>query len=315
MFPIELVLPGEFVPLIERLLADSRRSIYIITYIFSFSPYTRRIIERLGRLCRSGRDVKILLNGVSSEALKFNKPVAEYLERRGCKVKLSTRFHHIKLYIVDDHVVIGSHNMSGSGVSRLELSFLFSDHFFAERMRELAERIISEDTSSDSFDARVGEINVRVLYNTSALSEVVWAIRRATKRISIMAYIATLSNYTRRIYDSIIRRRVPATILLNGAQALSCRYNKPVCEYLSGHGHIKVALSKAFVHTKLYVADDTIITGSHNLTSASIAGRLELNVMMENPRLAVVMSGIIQKFFERYGNGCSCINKPYKAKL
>ena len=312
---MELVLPDEFTPVMERLLAETRRRVYIITYIFSFSPYTRRIVERLGRLCRAGKQVKIFLNGVSGEALKFNKPVAEHLSRRGCDVRLSKKFHHIKLYIVDDHVIVGSHNMSGSGASRLELSFLFNDHFLAERMAELAERIIDEDTSGDSFEAKVGSIRVRVLYNVSALSEIRRTVSTARRRISIMTYIATVSNYTRRIYDDIIRRRVPATILLNGAQALACRYNKPVCEYLSGHSHIRVALSRAFIHTKLYIVDGNIITGSHNLTSASIAGRMELNVVLENPRLASVLSGIVDKFYERYGNGCECTQRPARPKL
>lgn len=47
---------------------------------------------------------------------------------------------------------------------------------------------------------------------------------------------------------------------------------------MSGLGVSRVLLSKRFIHAKLFIIDEFVVIGSHNLTASSVAGRMELTV-------------------------------------
>lgn len=115
----EVLYNKEFLNILKDLIDSAKRRIYIATYIASVSRATEDIYYGIGAKYRDRLDIKIILNGTSQEALKFNKTTKQFLETIGVKnIKLTKKFMHIKLYIIDDYFIIGSHNLSGAPLKK-----------------------------------------------------------------------------------------------------------------------------------------------------------------------------------------------------
>ena len=98
---------------------------------------------------RKGIDVKIVLNGVSQEALRYNTATVEFLKSIGVRdVKLTSRFTHIKLYIVDNHFIVDYHNLTSSPIAnRFELSMTVKSRSLADPLDVLFEHLYREEES------------------------------------------------------------------------------------------------------------------------------------------------------------------------
>jgi len=96
---------------------------------------------------------------------------------------------------------------------------------------------------------------------------------------------------------------VDIAVLLNGASELSRRYNEPVAEYLRDLGLRRILLSERFIHAKLIVVDDYVILGFHNLTSSSVASRLELSMTIESKSLANALDTLFEHFYSEEERG------------
>ena len=79
----ELLLDKDFIHVLGDLVDSARKRIYIVSYIASLSKATEDIYYGIAAKNRQGVDVKIVLNGVSQEALKYNNETKEFLEKLG----------------------------------------------------------------------------------------------------------------------------------------------------------------------------------------------------------------------------------------
>jgi phosphatidylserine/phosphatidylglycerophosphate/cardiolipin synthase-like enzyme len=303
----ELLLNKDFLYVLRDLVDTAKRRIYIATYIASKSRVTEDIYYGIAAKQREGVDVKIIMNGASQEALKFNEETKEFLEKLGVKhIKLTKRFTHIKLYIVDDYFIIGSHNLSGSPfMRRFEISIMIHSRDMANKLSELFnDLLLFEDPETLVYRGVIPEIDIyyEVMANYRILRDIYEKTRFAWDRVKILMYIATLSRATMRYYNLLsvkVNEGLDVALLLNGASNLSVRYNKPVYDYLKSKGVERVMLTKDFVHSKLFVIDDFVIVGSHNLTSASIAGRLELALVIKSNNLANALDSIFESIWNK----------------
>jgi len=258
---------------------------------------------------REGVDVKIVLDGALQEALRYNSATAEFLGSIGVRsVKLTSKFTHIKLYIVDDYFIIGSHNLSASGLSRWEVSVMVRSKPMSDRLSELFHEILVKEDAGPLVFRDVLECGVyyEVAANTKVLRAIYDKFRYAEGRIKVLMYIATLSKATRPLYRLLKEKEsagLDVALLLNGTSELSRRYNGPVAEYLRGLGLRRVLLSERFVHAKLIVVDDYVILGSHNLTSSSVAGRLELSMTIESRNLANALDTLFEHLYREEERG------------
>lgn len=301
----ELLLNKEFIYVLRDLVDSAKRRIYIATYVASCSGVVEDIYYGIASKNKHGVDVKIVLNGASQEALKYNSETREFLAKLGIEnVKLTKKFIHVKLYIVDDYFIIGSHNLSGSSFAgRQEISLMIRSKPMADKLSILFnEMIVREEAEALVYRDVVGGVYYEVLVNYRILRDIYDKTRLSSNRVKILVYIASLSKATTRYY-SLLRFKqdegVNIAVLLNGASKMSRRYNEPVHDYLKKIGIRRVLLSKDFIHSKLFIIDDTVVLGSHNLTAASIAGRLELSLAIKSRSLADALDYLFEHIWSR----------------
>lgn len=283
------VLEKNFLSVLRDLIEEAERRVYVMTYLATLTGLTEPIYYAIARKVSQGVKAKVLLNMVSDEARKFNEPTVRFLKSIGVPTYLMTkRFTHAKVYVIDDNVVIGSHNLSAAtATSHVELSVLIRDKGLADAMEEVIRRVLNEDYTPVKFESSVGGKKYSVLYNTQVLQVLHVLSELAVKRIKLMTYVATLSRTMKNYYRLLTRKvgeGVDVLVVLNGNKPV-VRYNEKVYDYLRAHG-VPSLLTKQFIHTKLYVIDDAVIVGSHNLTSASIAGRFEIDLVIYDANVA-----------------------------
>jgi len=300
-FEYELLINKDFLSVLEDLISDAKRRIYIATYIASLSKATYDIYYAMAERARKGIDVRVILNGASKGALKFNEATANFLRSIGVKnVKLTEKFMHVKLYIVDDYFVIGSHNLSGSPfMNRYEISLLIHSKSVSGALSKVYREILANE-QSDPFVFRgvVYDAYYEILANYRVLNDIFQKTLLSNQRVKIMMYIATMSKATTKYYKLLQEKQaegVEVAVMLNGAQGSWRVYNERVYEFLKSIGISRAMLTSSFVHAKLLIIDDTVVLGSHNLTSASIAGRLELSVAVKSRTLANALDAIFEE--------------------
>jgi len=301
----ELLLNREFLGVLEDVVDSARRRVYVATYVASLSDATKGVYYALAYKQREGLDVKVVLNGASQESLRYNTATAEFLRSLGVRgVKLTSKFTHVKLYIADDYFIVGSHNLTASGyLSRYEVSVMVRSREMSDRLSELFHSILlSEEVGPVVYRGLLGSgTYYEVSANTRVLQSIYDRVRYAKRRVKVLMYIATLSKATRPLYRLLKEKEsagLDVAVLLNGTSELSRRYNGPVAEYLRSLGLRRVLLSGRFVHAKLLVVDDCVVIGSHNLTSSSVAGRLELSVAIESRSLANALDTLFEDVYE-----------------
>jgi len=301
----ELLLNKDFLHVLRDLVSSARRRVYITSYIASLSRITSDIYYAMAERARNGVDVRVLLNGASKEALKFNEVTAEFLRSVGVKnVKLTQRFTHMKLYIVDDYFIIGSHNLSGSPfMNRFEISLMIHSKEMSDKLSEVfKEMLLNERTEPFIYRGIAFDVYYEILANYKVLSDIFQKTFISNRKVKIMMYIATMSKTTKKYYDLLLEKQdegAEVAVLLNGASGLSLNYNKPVYDYLKSLGISRVRLTTSFIHAKLLVLDDIAVIGSHNLTSASIAGRLELSIAVKSNVLAGALDAIFEDVWRK----------------
>lgn len=304
MLDYEVLHEGEHLEFLRSLVEEARRRIYFATYIATLNPRTEPLYYALARKRRSGVDVRVVLDGASGEADRYNRATAEFLLSLGVPVARTQRFMHVKLYIVDDYVVVGSHNLTyARRGGRYEISVAIRSRRAAGVLSKfVAGAFLGEEPEPGVYrDVLEDGTYYEVLANHRILQDLYEKTSLAGRRVKVAMYIATMSKFTKAYYG-VLREKalsgVDVTVVLDGAFRAARRYNEEVYSYLRSLGLGKVALTSRHNHAKVVVVDDFTVIGSHNLTSSSIAGRLELAVVLRNSNLANAMDYAIEGIYE-----------------
>lgn len=301
MLEYEILRGGEFLDMLVQLVDGARRRVYIATYIASLNPQTEEVYYAAARRLRSGVDVKFLLDGVSAEADRYNRPSAEFLSSLGVPVVRTDKFMHIKLYVVDDHVIVGSHNLTSlKGRNSYEVSVMLGSKRAASRLSDFFLSVYGGEDPEPNIDRDILEdgTHYEIMSNYRILDDIYEKTLYCSRRVKILMYIATLSKATKRYYRLLKEKDaegVDVAVVLDGTFRTSRRYNAEVRGYLEAIGLKKVALTSRHNHAKVVVVDDYTVIGSHNLTSSSLAGRMELAVVLGNSNLSNSMDYMIEE--------------------
>lgn len=302
----ELLLNEDFTYVLKNLIDSASKRIYIATYVASVSKVLKNIYYGIALKFREGVDVKVVLNGASEEALRINVKTAEFLRNLGVsKVKLTKRFTHIKLYIIDNYFIIGSHNLTALPFRQDISVMVYSKEMCGKLSKLFKELLVREATSAMVYRDVVGGTYYEVLANYEVLKDIYEKTKYASDRVKVMMYIATLSKATKKYYELLLKKQgegVDVAVLLNGASELALKYNSPVYNYLKSIGVKKVLLTKNYIHSKLLVIDDIAVIGSHNLTASSVAGRLELSLAIKSSNLANALNYLIESIWEKHNS-------------
>lgn len=303
MLEYEVLRGGEFLDILTQLIDSARRRVYIATYIASLSPATEDVYYALAKRCRLGVDVKVLLDGVSGKADKYNSRTAEFLSSLGVPVARSNRFMHVKLYIVDDRVIVGSHNLTATPRGGYEVSVMLNSRRAASELGDFYLAMYGGGHPRDVryFDLLEDGTPFEVLSGHRILDMLIGRASSCTRRIKILMYIASTSSATRRFYRLLgekARSGVGVTVVLDGSLRLSRYYNERAYRYMKEAGVEKVVLTSRHTHAKVVVLDNLTVIGSHNLTSSSIAGRAELSVCIWSPSLSGAMDYTVESIYE-----------------
>lgn len=146
-----LLLDGNYLPFLGSLLAKSRRSVRMLMFLMSYDESrqhpSNRIVARLIAAHRRGVDVRVILDIDTAfdvyNTRKANKAAFQKLKSAGVRIKRDKKrtLLHAKSIVVDDeHVVIGSHNLTRGSAE------VYDDTSCYLRSKSLAA------TSNDRFD-------------------------------------------------------------------------------------------------------------------------------------------------------------------
>ncbi|MEM4583995.1 MAG: phosphatidylserine/phosphatidylglycerophosphate/cardiolipin synthase family protein [Ignisphaera sp.] len=304
MLEYEVLRGKEFFDILIQLIDNAKKRIYIATYIASLNPQTEELYYALARKLKSGVDVKFLLDGVSTEADKYNRLSTEFLNSLGVSVTRSNKFMHIKLYIVDNYVIIGSHNLSSPKSNSYEVSLMLESKKIASRLSRFFLTIYSGKNPETSIDRDILEdgTHYEIMSNYRILDDLYEKTLYCSNRVKILMYIATLSKASKRYYRLLKEKEeegVDIAVALDGVFKTSRRYNIEVYNYLKSIGLNRIVLTSRHNHAKIIVIDDYTMIGSHNLTSSSLAGRMELAIVLRNTNLSNSMSYMIEDIIAR----------------
>ncbi|MEM1528260.1 MAG: phospholipase D-like domain-containing protein [Sulfolobales archaeon] len=303
----ELLLNREFLDVLSGLIDRSRKRVYVASYVSTLSKKLKNIYYGLAyKQLREGVDVKVFLNGVSGEAVKHNVPTVEFLRGLGMKnVKLSSKYTHIKLYIIDDYFIIGSHNLSYSSESMnsYEASIMMKSKAMSDKLAEFFNEVFLTEAAEPMFFRDVLENGVyyEIMANTKIISDLYAKTSYAVDRVKILMYVASLSKSIKKYYALLKRKQdegVDVAVVLNGAFKVSSTYNSRVRDYLKKIGVERVLLTRRFVHAKLAILDDFVVIGSHNLTASSVAGRMELTVAIKARNLSNSLNLAFERLYD-----------------
>jgi len=287
----EILSSARFFKALTDLVDHAKKRVYIITYNFSLTRYTWDIVYGLVAKAKENVDVKVILNGASSKALKQNRKLGSYMNKLGFKnVVYTSKFLHTKLYVIDDYVITGSHNLAREvGV---DISLLIRSKKLADKLLEVVLNSLKGYVYAQSIRGTIDGVPYEVVLNTSVITKFFEIAKEARDYIKILMYLASLSKVTKKFY-MLLREKadenVDIFVLLNGTEDMCLRYNRPVWEYMRNLG-LETMLSKIPVHAKLLVTETMTLIGSHNLTSSSIAGRVELSVAFRNAEMSEALS-------------------------
>ncbi|MEM4787707.1 MAG: phosphatidylserine/phosphatidylglycerophosphate/cardiolipin synthase family protein [Ignisphaera sp.] len=304
MLEYEVLRGKEFFDILIQLIDNAKKRIYIATYIASLNPQTEELYYALARKLKSGVDVKFLLDGVSTEADKYNRLSTEFLNSLGVSVTRSNKFMHIKLYIVDNYVIIGSHNLSSPKSNSYEVSLMLESKKIASRLSRFFLTIYSGKNPETSIDRDILEdgTHYEIMSNYRILDDLYEKTLYCSNRVKILMYIATLSKASKRYYRLLKEKEeegVDIAVALDGVFKTSRRYNIEVYNYLKSIGLNRIVLTSRHNHAKIIVIDNYTMIGSHNLTSSSLAGRMELAIVLRNTNLSNSMSYMIEDIIAR----------------
>ncbi|MEM1693965.1 MAG: phosphatidylserine/phosphatidylglycerophosphate/cardiolipin synthase family protein [Sulfolobales archaeon] len=305
MLEYEILRGEEFLDMLVQLVDSARRRVYIATYIATLTPWTEEVYYAAVRRLRAGVDVRFLLDGVSTEANRYNQSSTEFLRSLGVPVVRTDRFMHIKLYIVDNNVIVGSHNLAASrDRERYEVSVMFGSKRIASRLSSFFLSIYGGGNPNLSIDRDVLEDGTyyEIISNHRILDDIYEKTMYGSRRVKILMYIATLSKATRKYYRLLKNKRnegIDVAVVLDGTFKVSRHYNTKVYSYLKSLGLDKVVLTSRHTHAKVVVIDDYTMIGSHNLTSSSLAGRMELAVVLRNSNLSNSMDYMVEDILAR----------------
>lgn len=292
LLPYELLVNERYNKMLEQLISEATDRVLILSYLAATSKFVKPIFHALAGAVRSGAMVAVVLNGARGKVKSYNTSAKRYLNSLGVPtVKLTRKFNHAKLAVIDDIVIVGSHNLSGSSYGgRLEVSILVKSKRLADWMANLFWDVYTrEEMPLKTYRDIDNDAYFEVFTGTRIIEDLKEKTELAEERVKILMYVASISRSTKRYYSLLKDKQdegVDTYLVLNGKQKLALSYNKKVYDYLKRIGYHRVVLSKRFIHAKLFLIDDTILIGSHNLTASSSAGRLELSMAVTQRELA-----------------------------
>jgi len=297
----ELLLNRDFLTVLQDLVSEAGKRIYVASCIASLTKTTFDIYYAMAEKARKGVDVRVVLNGASEGVREFNEATANFLRSIGVdNVKLTEKSMCVKLYIVDDYFIIGSHNLSRPLFkNRYEVSLMIHSKNMSRVLSKVFMEILANERADPfAFRGVVYDAYYEILANYRMLSDIFQKTLLSGQRVKIMMYIASMSKATTKYYRLLQDKQaegVEVAVMLNGAQGSWRAYNERVYEFLKSIGISRAMLTSSFVHAKLLIIDDIVVLGSHNLTSASIAGRLELSVAVKSKTLANALDAIFEE--------------------
>lgn len=322
---------------------DSKKSIYISTYVFEYDEVTKEIIEELIKKVKDGVEVKILIDSMGSIELYFSQYKLRKLKEAGAKIEffmpiLKMPFrnyinlrNHRKIFIFDDRIVLGgginfSRDYLGADVNKqrwedilflnegratkLFFDIFASDWFYASE--EKIDFVKSENLNSgDAFLQVVPsgpDVDKDILYEA-----LLCAIYSAQERIWIVtpyfipdkSIIQALTIAKHKGIDvKLITPKETNHLIVNLARSSYMRELQD--------SDVEVALyNGAMLHAKAILFDDTTaMLGSVNLDNRSLFLNYEVATFVYSEKAIKEIEIWMDKLLVNSSKGISSISAP-----
>lgn len=142
-----LIENDRYASVLAEKIGQARRSVLCVYYLFKLGDkpgnLPRHLAAELIRAARRGVDVTVILEGGDKIGVE-NQAAVKALARGGVRIVIPRgRITHAKAVAIDDrYVIIGSHNLTHSALTRNnELSVLLDSPDLARQLRRYLQRI------------------------------------------------------------------------------------------------------------------------------------------------------------------------------
>jgi len=292
----------DYLPLLEKVISKSRKTLYISELYFHEDHTTGRLIFLLNKAVDRGVDIKCILE----DSISYNSGSVADLSRIGVQAKLDGEdiFSHAKFIVADgETVIVGSTNLSETSMDRNnETNVLikdkiiggwFNEYFLAawngEKEPESVSagrfRMIASGKLSDTFVELFSTVRRRILIiiygikiypdePDNPVMKVITSLADAQKRGVKTEVVFEISDYNDTLNE--MTKRAQEFFEKNGIRTF---YEN----------------RKTITHAKLVIADDSVVVGSSNWGYGGFKLYREANVLIKDKKLA----DKFEKYFEK----------------
>lgn len=274
----------------------AKKSVHMTMYLLT----SNEIIDALGDLARSGKDVKVVLNRSFPTSGNENQRAFDALEGRGVKVRwapTSYAFTHAKTILIDsEKALIMTMNLTFSSPTTnreyiatdtdpediADLETIFDADFGNKAVNIPSKLVLSPSGANTLHPARA---HLKQL------------IDLATTSLDIEAQ--SLSDAT--VVDAIIlahQANVDVRVVID-AQTLNTPNQKSALQKLKEHGVPVRGLETPDMHAKAIVVDEELtFVGSHNMTPTALEQNREIGVLTDSKSEAIKVRQVIRSDFD-----------------
>jgi phosphatidylserine/phosphatidylglycerophosphate/cardiolipin synthase-like enzyme len=286
-----LINDRDYTPAAVHLINQAERRIYLLQFVIYDDGAVGQILDALISAQSRGVDIQVMADeeaGQTSQAL-------QRLQEAGIDTKLDDPgvTTHNKMLVVDDHVLVGSHNFSANAMERNIESSVWVRRpqvtaFYARYFESLWQNTPRPDSREWS-----GEDDIMPIADRDIVHHLYACIEGAQTRVRIVLYAMT---YNReypdsdaiRLVDALVAARhrgVHVQIALDGSQWIRDNgiNHAAMAVLLEGQVELRITPRRRVTHAKAVNCDDVLIIGDANWAHSSFALYNGTSVRLSRP--------------------------------
>lgn len=292
------VLDRAYGPALLKLLEGSSARVHVLEYVVYDSGSVHDVLDALAGAAGRGVEVSVVFDEASDDA----PDVIAWLSARGVQAKLDSPSvkSHNKLFVVDDAVLLGSHNLTSSAFDEnTEASVLlqsdaltawYEAYFQARRESTEGEPASLPDVSGD----------VTPAYDAHVTADLEACLTGSAARVRLVMYAASYSGS----YPGSEPNRLLEAVAAAHARGVDVRVVLDHSAWVDDHGindaaitylterdvPLRLAPAAVTTHAKVLVCDDQAIVGDANWSYSGLTQYNGTSVVVRDADVAAELA-------------------------
>ena len=301
----ELLADEALLRAVSQALATAERRVQVAHYTLWDSGVVRDLLDAAGDAAERGVRVQVLADEEAEDAAAL----VEELLARGVEARLDSPevTLHNKLWIIDDSVLTGSHNLSNSAMtSNREVSVRVTDAAAVASFGSWFEAVWEEPGVNPVLPALEG--STRTYFDDRVLEGVLDCIDSSASSLRVAMYAFSWSTdypggEVDQVMESLVRahaRGVDVRVVLDGSSWIADNdINTRAIAHLRGEGvPVRIADNARLVHAKAMVCDGTAFVSDANWSYSGLVRYHGASVAIDGARVAEPLAEWIDGLWE-----------------